>query len=79
MMYDTLQSNGLESRSKKKQSKMNKCFHKKFCSRGAVQIYLEPTPIPLIESKNYAKLDTDCAKMKKNRDPTSKKSNLCEF
>ena len=42
-------------------------------------MHVEPNPILLIKSKNGDKLDKYYVKIKSNRDPTSKKSNIYGF
>ena len=42
-------------------------------------MHLDPTPVPLIISKNDTKMDKDCVKIKSCRDPTSGKSDIYDF
>ena len=48
---------------------MKNISHKKFWSRGAVQIHLDPPQIHLIKSKNDTKLDKYSVIIKLRRDP----------
>ena len=63
MAYDTLQNNCLVSRSKKKNLIMKNVMYKKIWRNGAVQLHVEPPPIPLIIIKYYAKSEKDCIKL----------------
>ena len=56
-----------------KPSKTKNVFHKKNWNQGAVQVHVEPPPIPLIKIKNDEKLDKYCVKNKFHRYPTSEK------
>ena len=56
-----------------------KFLHKKNWNRGAVQVYVDPPPIPLSKSKNNDKLDKYFVTLKLHRDPTSENSDLYEF
>ena len=58
---------------------MKESLHKKIWSRGALKMHLDPTPVPLIISKNDTKMDKDCVKIKSCRDPTSGKSDIYDF
>ena len=55
---------------------MKNVLHKKSWRTGAVQIHVEPPPIPLTKGKNDAKSENDCVKIKLCKDPTSEKSDL---
>ena len=54
-------------------------LNKKSCCTDAVKIHVDPPPINLIKSKNDAKWENYCVKIKLRRDPTSEKSDLYEF
>ena len=58
---------------------MKNVFHHNNWNRGAVQLHVEPPPIPLIESRNDTKTDKYFVKIKFCRDPTSKNSDIYEF
>ena len=54
-------------------------FHRKIWCNVAVQIHVEPPHVTLIKSKNDAKLENYCVKIKLCRDPTSEKLDIYEF
>ena len=58
---------------------MKKVLHKQIWRTGSVQIYVKPPLIPLIKSKNDAKLDKNCVRIKLNRDPRSEKPDIYKF
>ena len=58
---------------------MKNVSHKKIWRTGAVQINVDPPPIPRIKIKNDMKAGKYCVKIKLRRDPTSEKSDLYEF
>ena len=58
---------------------MNNVSHKKICHPDAVQIHVNPPPIPLSKGTNDAKSEKYCVKIELRRDPTSEKSDLYEF
>ena len=58
---------------------MNKVSHKNNSNRGAVQLHMHPSPVPLIKIENDMKLDKDCVKIRLHGYPTSENSVLCEF
>ena len=58
---------------------MNIVSYKKNLNQGTVQVQVEPSPIPLVKSNNYEKLEKDCVKIELRRNPTSSKSDPYEF
>ena len=50
---------------------MKNVLDKKVWRTGAVQIHVDPTPIPLTKSNNDTKAGHYCVKIKLRRDPTS--------
>ena len=58
---------------------MKNISHKKIWRTGAVQINVDPPPIPRIKIKNDMKAEKYCVKIKLRRDNTSEKSDLYEF
>ena len=58
---------------------MKNVLQKNNWNRGAVQVRVDPPPIPFIESKKDIKLDKYCGKIKLRRDPTSENSDIYEF
>ena len=53
-------------------------YHKNL-NQNAVQVYVEPPPIPLIKINNDKKSYKDRIKIKWLRDPTSQESDLYKF
>ena len=58
---------------------MKSVYHKKSWRTNAVQIHVDPPPIPLIKSKNDSKAEHDSVKIKLSRDTTSERLYTYEF
>ena len=58
---------------------MKNVSHNKIWNQGAVQMLVEPPPIPLISGNNDTKLNKYSVKIKLHKDPTSENSDLYEF
>ena len=58
---------------------MENVYHKKTWNVGVTQVHMKTPPTPLIKNKQYDNTDKYFVKLKLNRDPTSKKSDLYEF
>ena len=58
---------------------MNNFSHKKKGNTGTVQMHVEPSPIPLIKSKNADKWDKYFVQIKFRRNTISAKSDLYEL
>ena len=58
---------------------MGKVSHNNIWRTGAVQIYVEPPPIPLIKSRIGLKTERDYVKIRLRRNPTSENLDIHEF
>ena len=58
---------------------MKNVSHKNNWNQGAVQLHVEPPPIPLIKSKIDTQSDKYFVKIKLRRGPTSEKSGLYDL
>ena len=58
---------------------MKRIFHDKTWNQNAVQVHVEPPPIPLNKIKNDDIKDKYCVKIELRRDPTSQKLDLYEL
>ena len=55
---------------------MKNVYHKEIWRTGAVQIHMEPHPIPVIKSNNDKKSENDSIKIKLRRYDTSEKLDM---
>ena len=74
-----MQSNRILSQIKKKNTTTNTVSHKEIWFTGAVQIHIDPPPIPLIQIMNDTKAEKYCVKIKLRKYTMSVKSYLYEF